>query len=102
VAAAVEENVHEAVVVANHDPGVLANCPQDVVSRIGDLGFVGDAHPAAGKDALELQLIELGIVVDPEWDEALFEGPIHVVQEIAQTRTEPRVCNSGFDAHECS
>src|SRR5207248_7559671 len=60
MAAGIKEGVDAASGVAPYDHGVFAHEAGDVVARLRNLRLVADEEPAARKDALDLQLVEIG------------------------------------------
>src|SRR5579862_6776414 len=78
--------MHLAGVIADHDKRVLANVTENVVAGVGNLRFVRQEHPGAREYAPKLELVNVGVVVDAQWDEPALE--VHAVQDAARSRRE--------------
>ena len=65
VAAGVEQDLGAAFFVADDDDAVFADVGLEEVARVGDLGLVGHEVPGAGKDLLQLELVDLLVREDP-------------------------------------
>ena len=62
--AAVEQNVHAAVAVADHDHGLPSELGGDVVAGLRHLAGMADEQPRLAEDALHLELEDVRIGVD--------------------------------------
>ena len=72
VTADVEEGVDGAAAVAHDQDGVFAHVGGEVVAGIGDLGLVAEEEPAAGENALQFLLVDVGFDEDATADKAAF------------------------------
>src|SRR6266568_302628 len=71
MAADVEEGVDGALAVAYHQDRVLAHRRAEEVPRLGDLAFMAQKQPAAGKDLHQLLLIDRRLDEDAPADQPL-------------------------------
>ena len=73
MAADVEECVDLALAVAGDQDGVLAHVGGEKVAGVGDLGLVAEEEPTAGKDLLQLFLVDGVLAEDAGTDQTLVE-----------------------------
>ena len=73
VAADVQEGVDPALPVAGDEDGVLAHVGGEEVAGVGDLGLVAKEEPAAGKNLLQLLLVDGFLAENARADQALIQ-----------------------------
>ena len=71
VAAAVDDHLRVAVVVADGDDAVFADEGHEEIAGVGDLAVVAHEVPCAREDLLQLELIDVLVAEDAPVDEAV-------------------------------
>ena len=71
VAADVQEGADLAGAVADHEHRVLAHVGGEKVAGVGDLRLVAEEEPAAGKDLLQLLLVDFLVAEDAGVDDTV-------------------------------
>jgi len=71
VATNVEPHAHPAILTPADDDRVLSHLAGHEIATLGDLRLVRHVEPAAGKDALHLQAVELRVAKDARADSPL-------------------------------